>query len=418
MATAFRVLRHRAFRTFFVGQFLSIVGSWMQTVATSWLMYRLTGSALLLGVAATVQQLPMLFVSPLAGVWADRVNRRRLLIGIQSLAALQALVLALLTFRGEITPFHLIAISCLLGAINAVETPTRQAFLIEMIESRQDLPNAIALNSMQFHAARFIGPSIAGIILAEAGEAWCFLANALSYVVVVAAYVLIRANARPPAGERGALMHELKSGFAYSFGFLGTRRILLLLAAIGLFTSPWSTLMPIFAKDVFSGDSRTLGFLIGSVGLGAVTATILLAARSSVRGLGRVVAASTIIAGAALSAFPLSRTLWVGLPLLAVFGFGLIATIASCNTILQTVSDEDKRARVISIYVMVLLGIGPLGSFAAGAIAESIGAPLTITVCGILVVAAGVAFASGLKRWAQAVRPVYLRQGLISNPRD
>ncbi|OFZ91008.1 MAG: hypothetical protein A2V78_16435 [Betaproteobacteria bacterium RBG_16_64_18] len=413
MAIAFRALRHPAFRIFFAGQFLSLVGAWMQTVATSWLIYRLTGSALLLGITTMAQQFPVLVVSPIAGVLADRINRRRLLIGIQSLAAIQAVTLAALTFAGVVQPVHIIALSFVLGTINALETPTRQAFLIEMVESRQDLPNAIALQSALFQAARFVGPSIAGVVLATAGEAWCFLANALSYLAVVAAYGLIRVKPRQAAEPGGNWRGQLKSGFRHAFGFLGTRRVLLLLGVVGFFSAPCSTLMPIFAKEIFSGDSRTLGFLIGSVGFGAVAGLVMLATRSSVRGLGRLVAAATIVAGLALVAFSLTRSFWVGLPLLALFGFGLISAVASCNTILQSVADEDKRARMISIYVMVFMGIGPMGSLAAGALADPFGAPATVFVCGVVVAAAGAVFAAGLKSWTRAVRPIYIRQGLI-----
>jgi len=414
---ALRAFRSKSFRIFYAGQGLSLLGNWKQTVAMSWLVYRVTGSALLLGVTAGAQQLPVLVLSPIAGVWADRVNRRRLLMLIQSLAFVQALALALLTFAEVIRVPHLIALALFLGIITAFETPTRQAFLLELIEHREDLPNAIALQSMLFQSTRFVGPSVAGLVLAALGEAWCFLANALFYLAIIATYAVVRVKPRKLPNTGVEWWRELASGFTYAFGFTGTRRLLLLLMPVGFFTAPWSSLMPIFAAETFSGDSRTFGFLIGAVGLGAMAGTFALAARGSVRGLGRVVASTTGVAGVALSGFSLSGTLWLSLAFLAVFGAGLVVTAASVNTILQTLADEDKRARVISMYVMCFLGFAPIGNFTAGALAEVIGAHWTLFGCGIIVVVAGGAFALGLRTWARAVRPVYLRQGIIRQPR-
>ncbi|MGC2517546.1 MAG: MFS transporter [Burkholderiales bacterium] len=418
MKTALRAFRHKNFRIFFAGQGLSLLGTWMQTVAMSWLVYRLTGSAWLLGVTAGAQQLPMLFISPIAGVLADRVNRQRLLMLIQSLAFLQSLSLALLTFAGIVRVPHVVALAVFLGVINAFETPTRQAFVLELVQDRQDLPNAIAMQSMVFQSARFLGPSVAGLILAAFGEAWCFLINAASYLVIVAAYALIRVKPRPMPDTGTEWWHELISGFRYAFGFVGTRRLLFLLSALGFFSAPWSSLMPIFAAETFGGDSRTFGFLIGAVGLGALMGTLFLVLRTSVRGLGRVIVATSITAGVALSAFSMSRNLWVSLALLSAFGFGLVVTAASTNTILQTVADEDKRARVISLYVMSFLGVAPIGNFAAGAVAEAAGVHETLFACGLAVMLAGIAFGLGLKGWRRAVRAVYVRQGIIEDTRE
>jgi MFS family permease len=410
---ALRAFRSKNFRIFYAGQGLALLGNWIQSVAMSWLVYRVTGSALLLGVTAGAQQLPVLFLSPIAGVWADRVNRRRLLMLIQSLAFVQAVTLAALTFAGVVRVPHLIALALLLGIVTAFETPTRQAFLLELIEHREDLPNAIALQSMLFQSTRFVGPSLAGLLLAAFGEAWCFLVNALCYLAIIATYAAVRVRQREPAHAGTQWWRQLASGFSYAFGFAGTRRLLLLLMTVGFFTAPWQSLMPIFAAKTFSGDSRTFGFLIGAVGLGAVAGTFLLAARSSVRGLGRVIASTTVAAGAALAGFSMSGVLWLSLVLLAVFGAGLVVTAASINTILQTVAEEDKRARIISMYVMCFLGFAPIGNFIAGALAEAIGVHWTLFCCGLAVALAGGAFAVGLKSWARAVRPVYLRQGII-----
>jgi len=410
---ALRAFRSKNFRIFYTGQGLSLLGNWMQTVAMSWLVYRITGSALLLGVTAGAQQLPILFLSPIAGVWADRVNRQRLLMLIQSLAFVQALTLALLTFSDMVRVPHLIALALFLGIITAFETPTRQAFLLELIEHREDLPNAIALQSLLFQSTRFVGPSVAGLVLAVLGEAWCFLVNALCYLAIIVTYAVVRVKPRELPDTRIGWWRQLASGIKYAFGFTGSRRLLLLLMVMGLFTAPWSSLMPIFAAETFSGDSRTFGFLIGAVGLGAILGTFALAARSSVRGLGRVVAAATVMAGVALAGFSLSGTLWLSLTFLGVFGAGLVVTAASVNTILQTVADEDKRARVISMYVMCFLGFAPIGNFIAGALAEVIGPHRTLLGCGLIVVLAGGTFALGLKSWARAIRPVYVKQGII-----
>jgi MFS family permease len=388
----------------------------MQTLATSWLVYRLTGSAFMLGLAAAALQLPMLFLSPIAGVWADRLDRQRVLIVVQSLASVQALTLAALTYAGVVQVWHVITLSLVLGMANAVETPTRQAFLLEMVETKADLPNAIALQSMLFNGARFIGPTIAGVLLAVAGEALCFLLNGVSYLAVVIAYVAIRVTPRVTTAPQAALWNEIASGFRYAYGSLATRRPLLLLAALSLFTAPWQSLMPIYAAERLDGGSRTLGLLIGAVGVGAFAATGFLALRATVRGLGRVIAACSLMAALALTGFALSSALWLSLALLALFGFGLVATVASTNTILQTVADEDKRGRIISIYVTTFLGIAPVANFLAGTIAEAIGAHWTIFGCGVALSTAATWFAWNLPSWRAALRPIYAKQGIVPPP--
>lgn len=413
MHAALRAFRYRNFRVFYVGQGLSLLGSWLQTIATSWLVYRLTGSALMLGIAAGAQQLPILFVAPLAGVWADRLDRRRLLIVTQSLAAVQALALAALTFAGAVTVWHVVAAALFLGLVNAFETPTRQAFLLEMVETKEDLPNAIALQSTLFNSARLVGPAIAGILLAAAGEAVCFLLNGLSYAAVVVAYWVIRTRPRPPAAAPGTWWSELLAGFRYAFGSVATRRLIALLAALSFFCAPWMSLMPIYAAETFAGDSRTLGVMVSAVGLGALAGTVLLAARPSGRGLGSVIANCALAAGVALTVYAVSRWFWLSLAVLPVFGFGLIASVAASNTVLQTLADEDKRGRIISIYVMTFLGIAPLGNFVAGIVAERIGVHWTLAGCGLALLGAAGWFAASLPSWRRAVRPLYARQGIL-----
>jgi MFS family permease len=416
MHPALRAFRYRSFRLFFAGQGLSILGTWMQTIATSWLVYRLTGSAFMLGLTAGALQLPMLFVAPVAGVWADRLDRRRMLIVVQLAAALQAVALAALTWTGAVQVWHVIAFSLALGTINAFETPTRQAFLLDMVENKTDLPNAIALQSMLFNSARFVGPTIAGVVLAFAGEALCFLLNGVSYLAVVAAYMLVRVPARTQIPEPKPLVHELLTGFRYAFGEPAMRRLIWLLAALSLFTAPWQSLMPIYAGETFSGDSKTLGMLIGAVGLGALAATGFLAIRPSVRGLGRVIRAAGLVAALALTGFALSHWFWLSLVLLAAFGAGLIAAVASTNTILQTIADDDKRGRIISIYVMTFLGLAPISNFVAGAVAEAIGAHWTIFACGVGLTLAMGWFALTFDAWRRSIRPIYIRQGIIPPP--
>jgi MFS family permease len=416
MHPALRAFRSRSFRIFYAGQGLSIVGTWMQTVATSWLIYRLTGSALMLGAATAALQLPMLFLAPIAGVWADRVDRRRLLIAVQSAASVQALALAALTWTGTVQVWQVIGFALFLGMVNAIETPTRQAFLLEMVASKADLPNAIALQSMLFNSARFVGPTIAGVVLAFGGEGLCFFLNGVSYLAIVVAYVRIRVARRAAPGARAPLFQELAAGFRYLFGEPAMRRLILLLAALSLFTAPWQSLMPIYAAETFAGDSKTLGMLIGAVGFGALASTGFLAMRTSVRGLGRIIAGAGLCAALALVGFALSHVFWLSLVLLAVFGFGLVATSASTNTILQTIADDDKRGRIVSIYAMTFIGLAPLSNLAAGALAEAIGAHWTIFACGVGLSVAAAWFALTFDTWRRSIRPIYVKQGIIPPP--
>lgn len=407
--TVLQAFRHRNFRIFYAGQLLSLIGTWMQTVAASWLVYRLSGSALLLGITAASQQLPMLLLSPIAGVWADRSNLQKLLVATRWLSFGQAVVLAVLSYTGLLEVWHVVVLSLFLGIVTAIETPARQSFLLDLVSGRGDLPNAIALQAMMFQAARFIGPAIAGVLLAVAGEAICFAVNAACYLGIIAAYAAIRVAPRPPAKLQRHWREDLADGFRYAFGFLGTRRLLVLLAAFGFFTAPWSSLMPIFASETFGGDSRTLGFLIGAVGIGATAATVVLAARSSVKGMGTLVGAASMGAGAMLALFSLSYSLWLSLALLCAFGFCLMVTVASTNTLLQTMADEDKRSRIIGLYAMAFIGFAPAGNFSAGALADAIGAHDALLACGVAIIACGAAFTAGLPRWRTAVRPVLQR---------
>ncbi len=408
-----RGFQHRNFRLFFIGQSLTMIGTWMQLIAVSWLTYRLTGSAFMLGVIGFALQIPILLVSPFAGVWVDRCNRRTTLLVTQTLALAQALLLAALTFGGLIQVWHVVVISFSFGTINAVANPSRNTFLLELVESKANLPNAIALNALIMNSSRFVGPSIAGAVLAFAGEAWCFTLNALSYLALIVALLMMRVK---PVVQPAVLEHwfeGLKQGFRYAFGFLPSRRLLLLLAAISITTAPYQHLMPLFAGEVFGGDSRTLGLLISGAGLGALAGTAYLAGRTSLRGLSRVIMIASFCASLGLMLFSQSRLLWLSLLLMLPVGFGLVLTAVSTNTILQSIADEDKRGRVISIYGMCFLGMPPLGSFVAGAGASRLGAPHPLLIFGALGALAAIAFAAGIASWRAAIRPVYKRLGLV-----
>jgi len=409
-----RGFQHRNFRLFFIGQTLSMTGTWMQHIAISWLMYRLTNSAFMLGLTGFALQIPMLLVSPFAGVWVDRYNRRTLLLLTQALALAPALLLAALTSAGVIEAWHIIALSLFLGSVNAFDQPSRNAFLLEMVETREHLPNAIALNSMIMHSARFVGPSIAGVVLAYAGEAACFLLNALSYLALMAALATMRVKPMVPLARHAHWIEGMKQGFAYAFGFLPSRRLLLLVAAVSLTTFPVQQLMPIFAKEVFGGDARTLGLLISASALGALGGTIYLANRTSLAGLSRVIITASFCAGIGLALFSQSRLLPLSLALMLPIGFGLFATATSTNTILQSIADEDKRGRVVSIYGMCFLGMAPVGNFIAGSIASHVGAPLTLLIFGGLCTLAALVFALRLQSWRDAIKPVYLRLGVVT----
>ena len=413
MHPALRAFRSRSFRIFYLGQFISLLGSWMQTIATAWLVYRLSGSAFLLGLTAFAQQFAYLFLAPIAGVVADRANRRRVLIVVQTLALCLAVVLAVLMFSGAIQVWHIVAVSFALGVVNAFETPMRQAIILDLIADRGDLPNAIALQSTLMNTTRLVGPSLAGIVLAVAGEGWCFALNALSYAAIVLAYGAIDVRPATRAAALKPWWRELIEGVRYAFGARVSRRLLLLLAAAGFLTAPWQTLLPIFAKEHFGGDSRTFGFLIGAVGAGAVAGTLYLASRPSVRGLGNIISASSLVAGVALTGFAFCESFWQALVVLPVFGFGLIVTGASINQILQSIADDDKRGRMVSIYVTVFVGVAPFGNLFAGWIAESRGAHVALAASGVAFALAALWFIAGLSRWREAARATYQKKGIL-----
>lgn len=411
-----RAFRHRDFRLYFAGQGISQTGTWLQTIATSWLIYHLSGSALLLGVSAFAQFIPMLVLGPFAGVWVDRRRKRRVLLMTQSVALAQSLVMLALVASGHVHPAHLIAANLVLGVVNAVDSPARQAQLVELVGGKQDLPNAIAFSSVLMNGARFIGPMIGGAVIAGFGEVWGFGLNSIMRVAVIAALLLIRAAPRPVEKTDAHWREQLAAGFRYAYGFLPTRSALLLVSAVSFSVQPYQSLAPYFARDVFHGTSETLGYLIGAGGFGAVSGMVYLAMKPSVRGLLSMVPIAAAAAGAALIVFSFSSSLWLALPMLFLVGMGAMLCAAATNTVLQTIVEDRMRARVVSIYMMSFLGITPLGALFAGMLAESLGPPLTLCLGGVLALAAALTYWLNLGRIRHAIRPVYEKLGIVPRP--
>ena len=410
-----RALRHRNYRLFFGGQSLSLVGTWVTRVATSWLVYRLTHSELLLGLVGFAGQIPTLVLAPFAGVLVDRWDRHRILVVTQVLSMLQSLALAVLVFTDTITVASILALQVCQGIINAFDTPARQAFVVQMVEDRADLPNAIALNSSMVNASRIIGPSIGGIVIAAVGEGWCFLADAISYLAVIASLLAMRVTARPAAPRDTRLRDELRVGFEYVSRFVPVRSALLLLSLVSVMGMPYTVLMPIISTTVMHGGPHTLGFLMTASGVGALGGALYLASRRSVIGLGRVMVLATSTFGIGLIVFSLSRTLWFALVALPFVGAGMMVTMAATNTIIQTVVTEELRGRVMAFYTMAFLGTAPIGSLLAGLAADRIGPTATIRFGGAACVAAAVWFGLRLPALRVLVRPIYIERGIIAS---
>ncbi|MCX6333047.1 MAG: MFS transporter [Bacteroidia bacterium] len=411
--TIFRSLKYRNYRLFFSGQSLSLIGTWMQRIALPWLVYHMTGSAFLLGVVSFAGQIPTFILSPFAGVLTDRFNRYKVLLLTQILSLVQASILAILALTGTIEIWHIVTLSILIGCINAFDVPSRHSFVIEMIEKKEDLGNAIALNSLMFNGARIIGPSIAGLMLATAGEGICFLLNAVSYIFVIASLFMMKLRPRELPRKKIHLLKELREGLVYTFGFAPIKHLILLLAVVSLMGSSYQVLMPVFAKEVLHGGSETFGFLMGAAGLGALLGAIFLASRESVLKLGRIIPAAAGLFGAGLIVLSFLKVFPVTLVLMVLIGVGLMLHTASSNTILQTITDDDKRGRVMSFYTMAIMGTAPFGSLLAGFLAKYIGAPYTILVGGLACVAGALIFFRKLPALKNIVRPVYVKMGII-----
>ena len=409
-----RALRYRNYRLFFGGQIISLIGTWITTTATSWLVYRLTGSAVLLGVVGFAGQFPAFLLGPFAGIVVDRHNQHRLLVVTQTLSMLQSFALAALTLSGHITVGWIIGLNSIQGLVNAFDMPGRQSFMIRMIENRQDLGNAIALNSSMVNAARLIGPSIAGIVIAAVGEGWCFFIDGVSYTAVIVALLLMHIVAADRRAQaRGAAVQQFHEGFTYAFGSAPIRSIIILLAIVSLVGVPYSVLMPIFAGDIFHGGPHTLGLLMTASGCGALAGALWLAARKSVVGLGRVIPIASTLFGVGLICFSFAPTLWIALPFMVLTGFGFMTQMAGSNTVIQTVVDDEKRGRVMSFYMMAFLGTVPFGSLISGWLSSRIGAPHTLLLGGICCTAGAAWFARQLPEIRREVRPIYVRMGIL-----
>jgi MFS family permease len=408
-----RALEHRNFRLFFGGQSISLIGTWMQRIALGWLVYRLTNSAFLLGAVGFSGQIPGFLLAPFAGVLADRWNRKKILLVTQTLSMIQALLLSVLVLTGTVTIWQIILLSLFLGIINSFDIPTRQSFMVEMVEEKRDLSNAIALNSSIVNSARLLGPSIAGLLIAAVGEGTCFLLNGLSYLAVIAALLAMRVKPDAAKPQPPRVWAGLKEGFTYAFGFSPIRAVLLLLGLMSLMGMPFTVLMPIFARDSLQGGPYALGFLMGASGLGALGGALYLASRKSVLGLGKLLPLSTAIFGAGLIAFSHSRILSLSLVLMLITGFGMIVEMAASNTVLQTIVDDDKRGRVMSFYAMSFMGMVPFGSLLSGFLASKIGAPDTLLIGGLACIAGAVAFAVKLPALRERARPTYVRMGIV-----
>ena len=411
--TAFRSLQSRNYRLFFSGQSVSLIGTWMQRIALPWVVYQMTGSEVLLGVVGFAGQIPSFLLAPVAGVLIDRWSRYRVLITTQIISMVQAGVLAWLSLAGALQIWHIILLSIILGCINAFDMPARHSFVIDMVEDKSHLGNAIALNSMMFNGARLIGPSVAGIVLATIGEGACFLVNAISFVFVILSLFMMHV---PDSGEKkkeAKILGELREGFNYIFGFAPIKNVILLLALVSLMGASYQVLMPVLAKDVLHGESNTYGFLMGAAGAGALLGAFYLASRETVLKLGRMIPAAAGLLSAGLIALSFSKSFIISEFLMFFTGLGMMTHTAASNTILQTLTDDDKRGRVMSFYTMALMGTAPFGSLLAGWMAKMIGTPWTIFIGGTACMTGALIFYRKLPELKKIVRPVYIRMGIL-----
>lgn len=408
-----RALRHRNYRLFFAGQSISLIGTWLTRFATMWMAYRLTGSAFMLGAVTFCGNAPIPLIAPLAGVLVDRWHLHRVLVVTQVCSLLQSAALAVFALTGLMTVWHLMVLGALQGVINAFDMPARQSFVRQMVEDRQDLPNAIALNSSMVNLTKMIGPVIASVLVALVGEGWCFAIDAASYVAVVGSLLAMRIPPRLPRAADGRVLAELRDGLRYVAGFPLARAVLLMLSVSSVLGGSYASLLPVVASQHLHGGPYTLGILMGAAGLGALTGALYLAGRSTIVGLGRVIGRCTWVLGAGLAALELARSVWIAVPILFVVGLALMVQLASTNTILQTVVELDKLGRVMSLYTVAFAGGLPLGAFLEGTLASRIGAIHTFLIAGLCCMAAAVIYLRLLPRLREITRPLYIRLGLI-----
>jgi MFS family permease len=409
----FRSLKYRNYRLFFSGQSISLIGTWMQRIAMPWLVYHMTGSALLLGVVGFAGQIPTFLLAPVAGVLTDRWSRYRVLLATQIISLVQAAVLALLCLLGAIHVWQIVLLGVLLGCVNAFDVPSRQSFVIEMVENKEDLGNAIALNSLMFNGARLIGPSIAGVMLASTSEGICFLLNAISYLFVIASLLMMRVNRKHVIEKQHEIFSELKEGWNYTFGFPPIKHLILLLALVSLTGMSYSVLMPVFVNEILHGGSHTYGFLMGAAGFGALIGALYLASREKVLKLGRIIPSAAILFGIGLIILSFTKIFSLSLLLMVFIGLGMMLQTASSNTVLQTITDDDKRGRVMSFYTMAVMGTAPFGSLLSGVLAKTIGTQGTLLAGGIVTIVGAIVFLRKLPSLKTLVRPVYVKMGVI-----
>lgn len=411
MAHFLRAFRHRNYQLFFAGQLISLVGTWMQSVAESWLVYRLTGSAALLGVTAFCSQIPVFLLAPIGGTTADRVNRHRVMVTTQTVSMLLPLTLSALTFSGRVQPWHVFILAGCLGVVNAFDIPARQAFVVEMV-GRDDLLNAIALNSSMVNGARVVGPAVAGILVAAVGEGWCFLVNGVSYVAVITGLLLMEVPKTTRDRGPHSPVQATIAGFQFAARTPPVRAVLLLLGLVSFAGMPYAVLMPVFAESILHGGARGLGTLMAASGLGALGGALSLAARKGVRGLGGWIATAAASFGVALALFSLSRTFWLSVLLLVPVGASIMVQMASSNTLLQAMVPDNLRGRVMSMYSMMFLGMSPFGGLLAGFLAERLGAPVIVALGGSLCLIAAIIFRTRLPSFRVEARRLIAEQGL------
>jgi MFS family permease len=409
----FRALKYRNYRLFFIGQGISLIGTWMQQLALSWLIYRLTNSAFMLGVVGFCSQVPSLFIFSFAGTIADRKDKRKLLIATQGLALIQAMTLAVLVLSNNIAIWQIVVLSLIMGIINAFDMPFRQSFVVDTIDRREDLSNAIALNSSLFNGARLIGPTIAGALIPFLGEGLCFLLNGISYIAVIFSLFRISVTPRRHNKNKGNPLPEIIAGIKYTLGFPPTRSIILLIALISFSSVPYMVLMPVFAKTLLHGGAHTLGLLTGLSGFGALAGALYLASRKTVIGLIRIISMTSVSLGICLCLFSVSRILPLSLFFAALIGFNMITMMASCNTVLQTIVDDSMRGRVMAFYNVAFMGCAPFGSLAAGALSEKLGPTIAVIIFGCFSVISASIFIINIPLIKKLMRPIYIKKGII-----
>jgi MFS family permease len=411
--SVFSSLSSRNYRIYFAGQGISLIGTWMQNIAMSWLIYRLTGSVFLLGLIGFTSQIPTFVLSPFTGVLTDRYNRHRIMVLAQVFFMLQAFTMAMLVLYNLIVVWHIIVLSLFFGIISAFDAPARQSLVIDLIDDPRNLGNAIALNSALFNGARLIGPAIAGVTISAVGEGICFLLNAISFVAVIVALLLLKIPLKPVMNKVNRFREEFTEGIRYTFRSVPIRTLIILLAVLSLVGFPFIVLLPAYAKEILKGSSDTLGFLMSALGAGALTGALIMAARKSVLGLGRVIAINTGLLGLAVVLASLSTRMYFSLTVFYFGGLSMILSLAAINTMLQTIADEDKRGRVMSFYAMALMGTTPIGNLLAGTIASGIGIPYTLLTGGIITMLAGIWFQVNRKSLRSYIHPIYRSKGIL-----